>query len=271
MTNALTDPDALARNRHRAARDPALFLHEYAIDEIKDRLAVVNKSFTDPAIICGMPMVWQQGFPDATCVPDSETVQLNEAAHDLVIHAMSLHWANDPVGQLIQARRALRPDGLFLAVLFGGTTLHELRAVLAQSEADLSGGLSPRIAPMGEIRDLGALLQRAGFVLPVADSLPLTVSYASPLHLMRDLRAMGENNAMAGRPRQPMRRELLFSACDLYSQSFGDADNRIPATFELIFLTGWSPGPDQPQPLRPGSAQTRLADALGTHETRLKD
>ena len=158
-----------------------------------------------------------------------------------------------------------------LTVLFGGETLHELRIALAQAESDLLGGLSPRILPMGEIRDLGALLQRAGFALPVADTLPLRTSYASPFHLMRELRAMGESNAMTNRPRRATRPALFKRAADIYIREFGDADGRIPATFEMIFLTGWSPDESQPKPLRPGSASARLADVLGSKETPLKD
>ncbi|SLN43104.1 hypothetical protein PEL8287_02155 [Roseovarius litorisediminis] len=271
MTKPLIDRAALIRNRQRASAAPALFLHGTAADEIKDRLEMVNKSFIAPAVVSGFPDFWQTVLPNAKCVADTEVLDLAEGAHDLVIHAMCLHWANDPVGQLIQARRALRPDGLLLAVLLGGETLKELRVSLAQAESDLSGGLSPRVVPMGEIRDLGALLQRAGFALPVADSLPLEVSYASPLHLMKDLRAMGETNAMTGRSRHMMRKTLLAKANQIYTNEFGGADGRIASTFEMIFLTGWSPDPSQPQPLRPGSATSRLADALETDENRLKD
>jgi len=231
---------------------------------------MVKKSFTAPVVIAGIAQIWHSNFPEARVIADSDTLSLEQEAQDLVIHAMSLHWANDPVGQLIQARRALKPDGLFLGVLFGGTTLHELRTALAQAEADLTGGLSPRIAPMGEIRDLGALLQRAGFALPVADSLPLRVTYESPLHLMRDLRAMGEANALNARTHRPMSKALVSRASDIYRSAFGLPDGRIPATFDLIFLSGWCPDASQPQPLRPGSASARLADALGTKETRLK-
>ncbi len=231
---------------------------------------MVNKSFKEMAIVTGFPDFWQNAFPEATCRADDEVLDLPEAGFDLLIHAMALHWANDPVGQLIQARRALRPDGLLLAVFMGGKTLHELRASLAQAEAEITGGLSPRIAPMGEIRDLGALLQRAGFALPVADSIPLNVSYKSPRHLMHDLRAMGETNALSGRPRKMTRRALITRAEEIYCQAFGDA-GRINATFELIILTGWSPDESQQKPLRPGSATTRLAEALGTHEAKLKD
>lgn len=270
MTSPLTDRAALIRNRRRAARAPVDFLHETARAEIEDRLSMVNKSFRAPAVVSGHPAPWQGLLPDTRMVSDDETLPLQEAAHDLVVHAMNLHWANDPVGQLIQSRRALRPDGLFLAVFPGGQTLHELRASLAQAESDLYGGLSPRVAPMGEVRTLGALLQRAGFALPVADTIPLTVSYASPLDLMRELRAMGEGNALNARRRQPTRRALIARACEIYEQNFG-ADGRIPATFELIVLTGWAPDPSQPKPLRPGSAKARLADALGARETPLND
>jgi len=271
MTQTLTDRSALIRNRRRALRAPVWFLHETAADEIEDRLSLVKKSFTSPALVSGFPEFWQNRFPETLCVGDGDTLALAPEAHDLVIHALCLHWANDPVGQLIQARRALKPDGLMLTALFGGETLHELRTALAQAESDLLGGLSPRVLPMGEIRDLGALLQRAGFALPVADTLPLKTSYASPAHLMRELRAMGESNAMTNRPRRATRRALFDRAAEIYAHEFGDADGRIPATFEMIFLTGWSPDVSQPQPLRPGSASARLADVLGAKETPLKD
>ncbi|PKQ10426.1 MAG: SAM-dependent methyltransferase [Alphaproteobacteria bacterium HGW-Alphaproteobacteria-1] len=267
----LTDRPALLRQRARAARAPALFLHELAADEIEDRLAMVNKSFTAPGIVSGWPDFWQTRFPEAVVVPDDEVIALAPGAHDLVIHALCLHWANDPVGQLVQARRALRPDGLLLAVLFGGGSLQELRAALAQAEADVAGGLSPRVLPMGEIRDLGALLQRAGLAMPVADRLPLDLRYRDPSALMRDLRAMGEANAMATRSRGMLRRQVLARACDVYAQSFSHPEGGIRATAEMVFLTGWSPDPTQPQPLRPGSAAARLADALGARETRLED
>lgn len=196
----------------------------------------------------------------------SEVLPLEEGAHDLVLSTLLLHAMNDPVGQLIQMRRALKPDGLMLAALFGGRTLVELRASLAEAEAELEGGLSLRVAPMAEIRDLGALLQRAGYAMPVADAEKLTVSYATPLHLMRELRAMGETNIAAARRRQPMRRATLMRAAEIYAEHYGTPEGRVRATFEIVFLTGWAPGPDQPEPLRPGSARARLADALGTAE-----
>ncbi|KUF09543.1 methyltransferase domain-containing protein [Pseudoponticoccus marisrubri] len=270
-TPRLTDRRALAQHRARAARAPALFLHETARDEVQDRLALVNRTFTQPALVTPFPQVWESAVPGARVVPDGEVLALEEGAHDLVVHALCLHWADDPVGQLIQCRRALRPDGLMLTVSLGGQTLHELRSALGQAEVEVTGGMSPRVAPMGEIRDLGALMQRAGLALPVADSLPLTASYDSALHLMRDLRAMGETNAMAARLRHPTRRAVLLRAAELYAEGYALPDGRVPATFEMITLTGWAPDDSQPQPLRPGSAAARLADALGTDETPLKD
>jgi len=222
-------------------------------------------------VVTPFPELWQARWPEAVAVPDDEVLALEKGQHDLVLHCMALHWANDPVGQLIQVQHALRPDGLMLAAMLGGQTLTELRASLAQAEADLSGGLSPRVAPMAEIRDLGALMQRAGYALPVADNVPLTASYESALHLMRDLRAMGETNALSQRPRQPTRRSVLLRAAELYQAHYGTEDGRIPATYDMIVLTGWAPAPDQPRPLRPGSAKTRLADALGTTETPIGD
>ena len=271
--NNLTDRAALIRNRHRACRStkPAFFLHENAIDEIKDRIGLVNKTFRDIAIVTGIESAWQTAFPQAKVVSDSEPLALGPLAHDLVIHALCLHWADDPVGQLIQARRALRPDGLFLCVLFGGETLHELRAAFAQAESDLYGGLSPRVAPMAEIRDLGGLMQRAGFALPVADSQATNVSYSSPLDLMRDLRAMGEGNALSDRLRTGPQRRLIHRTSEIYQERFSTDQGRVLASFDMVFLTGWAPDASQPQPLRPGSASARLAEALGSTETPLKD
>jgi SAM-dependent methyltransferase len=257
-------------HRSRATRD-ALFLHDAACDDAQDRLGMVNRTFTEVGIVTPYPEIWRPRFAQARIVPDTEVLDLAEGTLDLVIHGMCLHWADDPVGQMIQCRRALKPDGLCLVLTLGGQTLHELRASLAQAEAEITGGLSPRIAPMGEIRDLGALLQRAGLSLPVADSAPLTASYASAVHLMHDLRAMGENNALDARLRHPTRREVLLRAADHYRDHFALTDGRLPATYEIITLTGWAPDASQPQPLRPGSASQRLADALGTAETPLKD
>ncbi len=202
---------------------------------------------------------------------DRDTLDLAPAMHDLIVHHQALHWANDPVGQMVQARQALRPDGLFIATLFGGATLTELRDCLAEAEVAVSGGLSPRVAPMAGIRDLGGLLQRAGFSMPVADSLRFDVLYEDPVDLMHELRAMGETNVMRERLRRPTRRAVLMQAAAHYRERFGRPDGRIPATFEIIVLTGWAPSADQPKPLRPGSARTRLADALGVPERSAGD
>lgn len=262
----LTDRTALARNRARA---DVMFLQAAAADDVQERLELVNRTFTAPAVVTGFPDAWSEWMPSAKTVNDSDTLDLDEGAHDLVIHALSLHWADDPIGQLVQCRRALAPDGLLIATLFSGQTLHELRSVLAEAEVAQTGGLSPRILPMGEVRDLGGLLQRAGFALPVADIMPLTVTYDSPIHLMRDLRGMGESNAMDARLRHPSRRSMFAQAMARYTDTFAMDDGRIPATFEIATLTGWAPADSQPKPLRPGSATTRLSDALGTTENLL--
>lgn len=259
----LTDRKALTRNRSRAT---ALFLQEMGLAEVQDRLGEVNRAFTKPLVVTGFPQVWHD-FPT---IADDELLALQPQAHDLIVHALSLHWANDPVGQLVQCRHALQPDGWMMALLFGGQTLHELRACLAQAESEVTGGLSPRVLPMGEIRDLGSLLQRAGFGLPVADSFTTVVRYRDAFHLMRDLRAMGEGNALMARLRHPTRRAVFARAAALYQVMQG-ADGRIPATFEIVVLTGWAPHDSQQKPLRPGSAVNRLAEALQAAEVKLPD
>lgn len=264
----ITDRAALMRNRARAEPD-ALFLQEHAAGELQERLIEVNRTFTSVAIVTGFPDFWAARYPDATIIADEETLALKPQSYDLILHAMCLHWANDPVGQLVQARHALKPDGLLLCTFLGGQTLHELRASLAEAEAVVAGGLSPRIAPMGEIRDLGGLLQRAGFALPVADATPLTASYVNAFHLMHDLRKMGENNALSQRIKHATRRNIMTEAACIYAANFRNKENRVDATFEFITLTGWAPAESQPQPLRPGSAKIRLADVLMTQETPL--
>ncbi len=266
----LFDRDLLTTRRARAT-ERGDFLHREAAALVKDRLNEVNKPFQDGVVIGPQADLWKDllGLP-LQSVPDTDILNLSETSHDLVIHALALHWANDPVGQLVQMRRALKPDGLALAVLFGGQTLHELRTAFAEAETEIEGGLSPRVAPMGEIRDLGALVQRAGLALPVADSVEIPVSYETPIHLMQDLRAMGETNIMLSRRRTPLRRATLLRACEIYAQNY-TVNGRIEATFDLIFLTGWAPHESQQKPLRPGSAQTRLADFLGTEEKNPED
>ncbi|MGH1576074.1 SAM-dependent methyltransferase [Planktotalea sp.] len=259
----LTDRSALIRNRARACDN---FLRDIAQEECLDRLSLVNRTFTNPLLIGPAPAFLEK----AKMVADSETLDVTQQEHDLAIHFMALHWANDPVGQIIQSTRALRPDGLFQAVCLGGQTLHELRASLAQAESEITGGLSPRIAPMGEIRDLGALLQRAGLALPVADSVTIKTSYTSAFHLMHDLRKFGETNALNARLRHPTKRSVFERCAEIYMENFAE-NGKIIATFEFLFLSGWAPSASQPKPLRPGSATTRLAEALKTQETPLRD
>jgi SAM-dependent methyltransferase len=270
---ALTDLVALARHRSRAkalsGHDDAMFLHRLALADLQERLNEVNRRFTTPAIVTDFPELWQELRPDAKFVPGSDHIALDTNAYDLVVHAMSLHWANDPIGQLVQCRRALQPDGLCLAVTPGGRTLQELRASLAEAETQVTGGLSPRVVPMGEIRDLGALMQRAGFALPVADSLVQTVEYGSFSALLSDLRASGETNALTARLRRFTGRSVLAEAARIYERNYSTAAGRLRATVELVVLTGWAPHDSQQQPLRPGSAKSRLADALGVPEKPL--
>ncbi len=270
----LTDRVALTRHRDRArtlpGHDAALFLHRLALSDLQERLGEINRRFTTPAVVTGFPEIFGVLSPTKV-VSDDDLIALEPSAHDLVVHGMSLHWASDPIGQLVQCRRALRPDGLCLVVLPGGRSLQELRACLAEAEATVTGGLSPRVLPMGEIRDLGALMQRAGFALPVADSLVQTVEYRSFPALLSDLRAAGETNALAGRLRRFTRRSVLAEAARIYAGSYSTPEGRLTATVELVFLTGWAPHESQQQPLRPGSARARLADVLGVQEKPLPE
>ena len=265
----LTDRKALKLHRARAAVKPALFLHEEAAAEIEERLAEVNKSFSSPALVGHASSPILSLFNGILAVSDAEELNLLAGNHDLVIHSFGLHWSDDPVGQLVQSRLALKPDGLFLGVMFGGTTLHELRACLAEAETRLTGGLSPRVLPMADLRDLGGLLQRAGFALPVADSRKLKVRYSDLQTLIRDLRGMGETNALSGRLKRPASKAFFTETEAIYRRNFSDNEGYITATFEIVFLTGWAPSDTQPQPLQPGSAKTRLADALGVPEAPL--
>jgi NADH dehydrogenase [ubiquinone] 1 alpha subcomplex assembly factor 5 len=200
-----------------------------------------------------------QGEVDA-----SSGLPVTDESADLVTSALNLHLVNDLPGALIQVRRLLKPDGLFLGALLGGATLTELRQAFLAAETECEGGASPRVAPFADVKDLGGLLQRAGFALPVADTDVVTVTYASPLHLMRDLRGMGATNPLSQRRRTFLRRKTLLRACEIYQERFANPDGRIRATFEIITLTGWAPHPDQQKPLKPGSATMRLSDALST-------
>ncbi len=259
----LFDRSALLARRARAiCQGPALFLHQETALEVSERLKDINRAFTNVAVVTGFPELWQTEFPSATVLPDDEVLALDTQSFDLIVHAMCLHQSNDPVGQLVQCQRALRPDGVFIAAMFGGQTLSELRGALSQAEVTVTGGLSPRISPMIDIRDAGALLQRAGFALPVADSDPRTVSYTSTMALMHDLRAMGESNVLATRDKRIPKREMFETLEAIYPKS----SDRVVATFEMLYLTGWAPDASQQKPLRPGSAKARLADALKTVE-----
>ncbi len=268
----LTDRKALERHRKRATtlpgHDAALFLHRLALADLEERLREVNRTFTAKAVVTGFPKIFAH-WSDLVAVPDDDLLALKPVAHDLVVHFMALHWANDPVGQLVQCRRALKPDGLCLIVLPGGRSLQELRAALAEAETAVTGGLSPRVLPMGEIRDLGALMQRAGFALPVADNLVQTVEYRNFPALLTDLRSAGETNALQARLRRFTRRAVIAEAARVYTSNYGTPEGRLTATAELVFLTGWAPHESQQQPLRPGSAKTRLAEALGVPEKPL--
>lgn len=219
------------------------------VDEVV-RLAPAIEDAADPLSVVG----------------DAEALPFGPERFDLVVSLLALQSVNDLPGALIQIRRALKPDGLFLGCLFGGGTLHELRQAFTQAEDELEGGVSPRVAPFADVSDLGGLLQRAGFALPVTDLEPVIVRYADPFGLFRDLRAMGLTNALRDRRKAPLRRATLLRAAEIYGERFADDDGRVRATFEIAWLSGWAPHESQQKPLRPGSAQVRLADALGVPE-----
>jgi SAM-dependent methyltransferase len=274
-----------ARRMRAAACDPATFLIERAAADLAGRLSAVLRKFdlavdlgtpTDAVrsaladrvgvIVAVDPVASQLAGECLAVVADEEALPFRDASLDLVVSALALQFVNDLPGTLIQIRRALRPDGLFLAAMIGGDSLAELREAFAQAEAEVEGGVSPRVAPFADLRELGALLQRAGFALPVTDVDRLTVRYASPLALMHDLRRMGASNALSERRRTLLRRATLHRVFEIYAERFADPDGRIRATFEIVWLSGWAPHESQQQPLKPGSAKTRLADALRTQE-----
>ena len=294
-TPRLFDRDLLNARRARAARPPVLpdFLLRRAADDMAERLTAVERSFprilnlgahhgllaehlaaTHPAadLIVNMeataPLL-------ALCKPpkvrgDEELLPFRDGAFDLIASALALQFVNDLPGTLVQIRRALKPDGMFIGAVLGGATLQELRQVFAEAEIELEGGVSPRVAPMADLRDFGALMQRAGFALPVADTDLVTVTYASPLALMLELRAMGASNVLTERRKRPLRRATLARAMELYQAHFGAGRGRVRATFEIIHLAGWAPHDSQQKPLRPGSAKARLADALNVREHVVK-
>jgi len=289
------DRTLLARRRARVAASAAShdFLLARVADDLAERLSIVRRTFPLAANIgahhglvsgrisgiAGVERIVDvdgtvellTGAPGWRVVADDEALPFADASLDLVVSGLSLQLVNDLPGALVQIRRALKPDGLLLASLLGGATLHELRGAWLAAEAEISGGASPRVAPFADVRDMGALLQRAGFALPVVDSDTVTVTYENPLALMREVKAMGASNMLMARRRTPVTRGLLLRAAEIYAERFTGANGRVPATFEILTLTAWAPDASQPQPLRPGSAKARLADALGVSERKLKE
>ncbi|MEO6338515.1 MAG: methyltransferase domain-containing protein [Caulobacteraceae bacterium] len=298
----LFDRDLLRARLDRAARSigAAGFLRARAAEDAADRLSAVLREFSLAAELGARDGAFARalvGTPAATrigalieadlsekmlrsncgaasplrLVADEERLPFAAASLDLVVSLLSLHWTNDLPGALFQIRTALKPDGLFLGAFFGGATLTELRQVLIAAEAEVTGGAGLRVSPFADGPDAAGLLQRAGFTLPVVDLDRVTVRYDHPLKLMADLRAMGEANVLVDRARAPLTRPVLARAFELYVERFGEPDGRVPATFEIITVTGWAPHPSQQQPLKPGSAKMRLADALGVKEHRLPE
>jgi SAM-dependent methyltransferase len=277
-----------ARRARAAALGPSTFLLERAAEDLSDRLAAVLRRF-ERAVDLGTPTDALRrvlaasgkvgtiiaaeppgaGVADRAglaVVADEEALPLRDASLDLVVSALALQFVNDLPGTLIQIRRALVPDGLLLAALAGGETLTELRQAFAAAEAEIEGGISPRVVPFADLRDMGALLQRAGFALPVTDVDRVTARYPSPIALLHDLRRMGAANPLIERSRRPLKRATLARMVEVYGERFSDRDGRVRATFEIVWLSGWAPHASQQKPLAPGSARRRLADALGTKE-----
>jgi NADH dehydrogenase [ubiquinone] 1 alpha subcomplex assembly factor 5 len=284
---AIFDRRAVRAHRARAAGDDFLFAEIAA--RLLDRLDDVARDFPTALVLGarrGLAPPAQaaaklgaivemdpaealiRGARSRRVVGEPEFLPFRDASLDLVLALPSLHWVDDLPGALVQLRRALKPDGLLLGAMFGGETLKELRGALLDAELEEEGGASPRVSPFADLRDLGALLQRAGFALPVVDADTLTLTYADALRLMRELRALGETNAVAARRRGFTRRATLARAAALYAERHAGADGRVPATFQVLYFTAWAPDPSQPKPLRPGSATARLADALGTRERK---
>jgi SAM-dependent methyltransferase len=281
------DRPLLRRRRRRArALGAATFLIDRVAADLGERLSAVLRRFAvavdlgsptgavraalpglvDTLVAVGTAVEDLDGHAGPKVVADEEALPFADASLDLVVSALALQSVNDLPGTLVQVRRALKPDGYLLAALIGGDTLSELRQSFAAAEAEIEGGASPRVAPFVDAREAGALLQRAGFALPVTDVDRITVRYASVFDLMADLRRMAATNALVERRRTPLRRTTLLRMAETYAARFADADGRVRASFDIVWLAGWAPHPSQPQPLKPGSAKVRLADALGTRE-----
>ncbi len=295
MIEPVTDKPLLRRRlarAHAGGRTAATFLVDAVTAELAERLAGIERHFpvaiahggqTDGlarallqtarvASIFRMEQTGgalrQSGFP--AIVADEEALPLARGSIDLFVSTLAFQWTNDLPGAFIQIRRALRPDGLLLASMTGGRTLAELRESLFAAESELRGGASPRVIPAVDVQDLGALLQRAGFALPVADRDVLIIRYASAVELFRDLREMGAANTLRERERRPVSRDLFLRAAEIYSERFSDADGRVRATFEILSLAGWVPHEGQQQPARRGSAGVNLADVLGAGKNLLR-
>ncbi len=279
-TPLVFDRPLVRRRLSRAlAQGYAGFLLDRAVEDLEERLSAVLRTFPlaldvgtpTPAAAEALRRSGRAGTvvrlspvrEPGGVLGDEERLPFGGEAFDLAVSLLALQGVNDLPGALIQIRRALKPDGLLVAALLGGGSLAELRQAFAQAEGELEGGASPRVAPFADLRDLGGLLQRAGFALPVTDSDLFHVRYASPFGLMRDLRRMGLTNALNDRRRTPLRRATLLRAAEIYAERFADPDGRVRATFEIVWLSGWAPHESQQKPLRPGSAKMRLADALG--------
>ena len=267
----LFDRALLLRRQKRAEKlGPATFLLDRVTEDMEERLHAVLREFSDVADVWTPGEILRKPARDrfksvahiALDDCEQETLPLQPESIDLVISALAFQFVNDLPGVLAQIRRALRPDGLLLAAMIGGDTLTELRQSFAAAEAECEGGVSPRVAPFADLRDIGSLLQRAGFALPVTDVDRIVVRYDSAFALMADLRRMGATNILAERRRALTRRATLLRMAQLYSERFADADGRIRATFDVIWLSGWAPHHSQQQPLKPGSAKAGLAEAV---------
>jgi SAM-dependent methyltransferase len=274
------DTNAYRARRARAARRGGdSFLAQDAADHLAMRLSAINRRFTAgldlhsrirtfPALRPFADDWVRTGFAsdDPSVIAHDEALPFAESSFDLVTSVLSLHAVNDLPGALVQIRRALKPDGVFLAALFGGETLRELKIAFAAAESDILGGATPRVAPFADVRDLGGLLSRAGFALPVADVERTTVKYRDLARLFADLREAGETNVLAQRSVKFLSPRILDAVTREYALRFSDSEGRFIATFDIVYLTGWAPHDSQQKPLLPGSARTRLADALGTAE-----
>lgn len=297
MSNAdsmtVFDRGLIRRRRDRSAAQftDYSFLFEEVGDRLADRLEDVVRPFPtaldlgcrdgvmgrllagrkgiETLVGCELSPRLAAGANHPVVAADEEFLPFGPDSFDLVVSNLGLHWVNDLPGALLQVRQSLKPDGFFCAAMLGGDTLFELRSAILESESEILGGISPRISPFADVRDVGALLQRAGFALPVVDTDTITVTYSDAFKLMRDLRGMAETNAVLARRKVPATRSLMFDIARRYAEHYSDADGRIEATFQILYLAGWSPHESQQQPLRPGSADISLADVLKGDQPRL--